>query len=375
MIRKIMTTYWTVFLCLAPGYAHAYRLGNIEITPRAKVTQTYDSNITYTKDNVKKDWKTALGFGFDAIYDAKTIIISGSANVRREIFNKNNNFNNTSEDFTISSQSEFSKYDRLSLTDSFVHAEEPRSFEDQFGRMSGRYSYLRNTFGGTYTRDLTKQLSAILRYGNTIDNYSRKDFVDSYMNNVGAQLDYAISSKVILLGAYDFYRRDFDNGPHARINTPAVGARYFFTSQLYADGMAGVNFTRSYSGKGQTKPMFSASITNEFDKNSAAKLSFTKSNSAVSYAEDIFSSWRVSGSMNRQLLERLGGSASVFYGEGKYSGSDVNDELKGASGGLTYDIRENIKANVNYNFSRRDSNVRTREYIKHVGTLGITVEF
>jgi len=65
----------------------------------------------------------------------------------------------------------------------------------------------------------------------------------------------------------------------------------------------------------------------------------------------------------------------VFYGEGEYSGSGVNDELKGASMGLTYDIRENIKANVNYNFYRTDSNVRTREYIKHVGTLGMTVEF
>lgn len=65
----------------------------------------------------------------------------------------------------------------------------------------------------------------------------------------------------------------------------------------------------------------------------------------------------------------------MFYGEGKYSGSNVNDELKGASVGLTYDIRENIKVNVNYNFSSTDSNVRTREYIKHTGTIGMTVEF
>lgn len=370
-----MTIYWTVFLCLAPGHAYAYRLGNIEITPRAGMTETYDSNITYSETNVKRDWITRLGLGFDAAYEGKSTSLNASTNVRREIFNKNNNFSNTSEDFTISSQSEFSKYDRLSLTDSFLHAEEPRSFEDQFGRTSGRYSYLRNTFGGAYTRDLTKQLSAILRYGNTIDNYSRKDLVDSYMNNVSAELDYTISSKVILIGAYDFYRRDFDNGPHARISTPSGGVRYYFTNQLYADSMAGVNFSHLSSGKDQRKPMFSASITNEFDKNSAAKLSFTKSYSAVSYAENIFSSWRISGSINRQFLERFGGSASVFYGEGKYSGSNVNDELKGASVGLTYDIRENIKVNVNYNFSSTDSNVRTREYIKHTGTIGMTVEF
>jgi len=59
---------------------------------------------------------------------------------------------------------DFSKVDDVSIKDVLEHSYEPQSFEDALGRTNGRYSYFRNRLNVDYTRDLSKQLSAILRY-------------------------------------------------------------------------------------------------------------------------------------------------------------------------------------------------------------------
>lgn len=358
---------------MADSYAH--QIGNLDTNIRATASEAYDDNIAYAKNNRKSDTITNLSLGLDAKYSGKMRSLELVGNIRRQIFVDNSNFNNTSGDLTMNFQNEFSKYDRINLRDAFVRAEAPRSFEDEFGRTAGRYGYMRNRIDFDYTRDITKQLSLVTKFGNSIDDLSREDLTDSFSNNVGVEMNYAHSSATILLYAYDFSRRDFDEGPHATTHSAQVGFRQYITKQLYFDGRTGVNFINSYNGKNDTNPIFSASITNELDKNSVANFSFLKSYSPSAFTRDFFNQWRISGNFGRQLFERLRTSLSGFYGEGKYGLFNIKDKLKGSSIALTYDIKEDIKGNLTYTFSKTDSNSGLRGYTRNAVSLEITAEF
>ncbi|MDD4938666.1 MAG: outer membrane beta-barrel protein, partial [Candidatus Omnitrophica bacterium] len=83
-----------------------------------------------------------------------------------------------------------------------------------------------------------------------------------------------------------------------------------------------------------------------------------------------FESWRWSFYLDRGVFRRLDAILSAFYGEGEYTGTNIEDTLTGASAVLSYDLSQRIKINLGYYLSRTSSNVAEREYTKNRVYLG-----
>ena len=355
----------------AAGTAHAYRFGNIDLKIRASAAERYDSNITYADTNVKKDFITTAAAGIDATYEGHSNSVNFTGNVDQDIFAMNPKFTNTSEDFAVTYLQELSKVDRFSIKDSFDHTYEPRSFEDTLGRVAGRYSYVRNKLNIDYTRDLSKQLSVILKYFGEIDIFSTSDVSDSYLNQGGAEMVYALTSGTIFYATYDFYIRKFDPGADATTNKAGGGIRQYITKQLYVDASGGIDYVNSYDNTKYTQPFVYVSIVDDINEKTTIKGNFKKEYYATQYEQNIFDYWEISGSVTSQLLDRLDGYLNAFYGRGEYVVVDVTDDLFGLNVGANYELTKKLRLNASYSFSKTDSNVNTRDYTKNVATIAI----
>ena len=320
--------------------AWAFRLGKIEIKPHASVYETYDDNVTYVKENKISDYITKPSVGAAMIYEGKTTSIMVDGNYYHEFYADNSGFDNNGGDVSAELNSELSKFDRISLRDSFSKTYEPRSFEDQFGFIGGRYSSTRNRVDFGYARDVSQHFGLSTRYSNEYNTYSRDDIAKSFLNSGGVEGSYIVSSDLTLFTAYDYSRRDFDEGPHAATNTWTGGFRKFLTKQMYIDASTGVDFVKSYSGKDYTKPFGVISLTDDINDRTNAILLFSKRYNTISYNEDIFDQWQVSASLNNEITQKLKGTVSAFYGRGEYVNSGQVDDLVGSSAALEYEIND-----------------------------------
>lgn len=364
-----------IFVFSSLTNAYAYKVGEVDVKIIGGVTETYDDNITYLNTNPKQDFITTATLGLDAKYEGKTQSLDFLGHINQEMFARNNDFNNTSEDFTLNFQKELSRYDRISIKNLFLHAQDPRSFEDAFGRTSGRYSYYENQFSLGYSHDISKQISLTGSYANEADLFSRNDLSDSYLNRIGMSLEDALSSDAILLFSYELAYRNFDPGKNALTNTLAAGLRYYFTKQLYLEGNTGLDIIDSFDNRTYVKPLINLSLIDDVDENTRTNITFSHKYSTNAYEQNIFNYTQIFCSVTRRLLERLAVSLNGFYGKGKYIGTDIKDKLTGAGIGFAYDIGHNIKGTLNYNYERARSNVDTREYAKNSISLGLEVDF
>ena len=295
--------------------------------------------------------------------------------IAQQVFAKYNDFNNTSENVTFNFSQELSKYARIALRNSFRHAYEPYSFEEEFGRTPGYYSYYRNNFDLSYSRDISKQLSLGARFGNEIYETSNEGSRDSYLNNLGLEGSYYLSSTDILLFSSDFKFREFDNVRNAALNSLSTVLRHYLTTPLYCSGWIGIDFIDSYNNEKSTEISFQASLTNDIDENSSANLSFTKQFDTKSDTVGIFGYWQFSGAFRRQVLERLSAIFSGFYGQGEYSSLGITDKFTGISAGLSYDLTRNLKANIAYSYSNTESTINSRGYKRNRIILSLSAKF
>ncbi len=379
MVKKPIITS-IISLCLfifaSAADARVFRFGQAEVMFRGSVFETYDDNITYVKDNKISDYITKPSVGGRLTYDGKTTTASIDGNYYHEFYADNSGFNNNSGELTAEVNSELSKYDRFTFRDKYTKTYEPRSFEDQFGFIGGRYSSDRNRIDVGYARDVSQHFGFSARYSNEYNSYSRDDIAKSFLNSGGVEGAYIISSDFSLFTAYDYTRRDFDDGPHATVNTWSGGFRKYLTKQLYVDASTGVDFIGAYGGgTDYTKPFGLISLTDDIDDRTVLNFLFSKRYSTISYSQDIFDQWQVSGTLNRELTPKLAGTISAFYGKGKYIGTGEEDDFLGSSAGLEYEINDKWKARAAYSYSKQDSNSIFSEYRKNTVTLGIMAEF
>jgi hypothetical protein len=373
-LKRVLACILGVFLFL-PGPCFAQQAKELDVKILAGLNEIYDSNVTFLKDDPVDDFITRLSLGLDLNYQAKTTNFSLLGYIASNIYAKNSDFNNTSEDITLAFNKDFSKYDSLSITDTFTNAEDPSSFQDAFGRAAGRYSHLMNAFSTVYTRAISKTLSLLGRLGNQVDYFSTKDNLDSVMSSIGAELNYALSSATILLLSNDFSRRNFLGGPAANTDTLLAGIKHYFTSQLSLEGRAGVDFLESYNRDKFTEPVIILSLIDEIDKNTRSTVSFTKRYDATAYEQDLFDYQEFSANIFKQLSQRFTGSLRAFYGQGEYAELGITDRLAGLGVGLSYDLRENIKLRASYAYAQTDSTADDRDYKKNLFSLGCTMEF
>ncbi|MCG8430633.1 MAG: outer membrane beta-barrel protein [Candidatus Omnitrophica bacterium] len=355
--------------------AYAYKVGGVDVHLVPSVHFTFDDNVGYDHENEIDDFIYILRFGLKADYEAKTESLSFLGHFNYNKYQDNERFDNWSQDFTVSFLKEFSEYLRLELSDRFEHAEEPSSFEDEFGRDEGRYSFVSNTITASLSKDVSKYLTLSGSYSNNIYDASREETDDSYYNSLALRADYLFSSHLTLQGFYRFSHRTYQGPGTIYFNTLALGSRYYFNSRLYADLTGAADFIHTLDGEDIVRPLFLGKLTRELDERSRAYLSFSRRSTAGATTQALFERWQFAIGADSQLFRRLYGFTELFYGEGEYDRLKIDDEFHGVSLGIVYEINEDTTVEARYSFSRTDSNLYTRDYKKNHFSLGLTREF
>ncbi len=370
LMAFIFAAYW-----MLPMKGYSYTVGDIDIKPRAELRQAFDDNITSVYENEKQDFITNLSLGLDMKYEGRLQNFGLVGTINQQLFVRESDFNNIAQDLKVNYQNEFSKYDRLSITNRFLRAEEPRSFEDAFGRISGRYNYYRNQFEMTYDKDMSRQFALQLRYGNEIYEVSREDLSGSFLQRMNIEIDYTQSADIRFLLGYDFSTRKFNPGDAAFEHHVTLGYRQVLNKQVTLDTQIGVSFIDSFGTKDLTKPNIFVSLKNEVDEITNYTFSFRKKGDSTTSTQDIFDSWRVAIGFGRKLARKDTMSLSAFYGEGKYDTTAVKDIFTGVNARLNHDISEDIQMFVAYAFLGTNSNNETRSYDKNTTSFGFTFRF
>lgn len=360
--------------------SYNYKGFQAQIT-EVSVGEIYDDNVTFTDRNEKDDFITLTGFGLGIKYEGKSRSLDILGNVDYQTFAKNSDFNNITTDLFLNFKNEFSDHDRISLMNDFSYSDAPLFnqgegfFDDQFGRSQGRFEYFKNKLDLDYTRDMSKQLTAIARYDNQIDLFSGSvtGLRDSFLNKLGVGAEYLFSSTTTSLFSYDFTNRRFEGGADASINEITAGARQYLTKKIYFEGIAGVDFIDSFDDKNLTEPVIKTSLVYQKGADMLARLSFEKRHDTSPYEEDIFDNWRTTASATRQVLERLRCSLSVFYGEGEYIATNSDQRFLGMNSTLLYDITKYLKGNFTYTYS--DSDSEDDGYLRNTVFFGLTAGF
>jgi hypothetical protein len=346
-----------------------------EVKVRAAAKQLFDDNINYSEKNRNTDFISTLSAGASLNYEGKRTQAEFAADVTQQLYWDLTENNNTSEHLSLVLNHQLTKYDSIQITDTFTHAYDPGSFDEQFGRVSGRYSYYSNQFGLGYMREFSEQLSAKVNYGYDVETTSREDLFDSFVNRVSLEGSYALSSKSIMFTTYEYHNRELESVGNASVNTFGGGWRQNFTEQLSLEGRAGIDLIDSYNGEELTEPMWKLTLIDRLTETHSAILSFTQRYSTNAYTDDIFNSWRVSGGITSQLSKKVLGSATAFYGRGEYDSTGIEDNLFGGQAALSYDLYKNYNLDLSYSYSQTTSNLNSREYRKNVVFLGVSGAF
>ncbi|MCK5242288.1 hypothetical protein KAR34_07540 [bacterium] len=363
-----------IVILLSPG-GYSFVWQGLEIIPRASLREGYDDNVTYVRNNPIRDMVTNVLAGIIIKQEGKTHSWSMDVDVAYQFFVDHASFNNISEYTNVHLKKKFSKYDQITLNNSFSHFEEPNSFEDAFGRTSGRYSTYHNYFNVAYRHDLNQQLAWNFRYNNDFCTYSREELSDSNLNTVGTGVAYTINSATILSAAYDYIQRDFSPGPSAKKNEVTVKVRRFLTTQLYFDLKTGVDFIDSYNDQRFIHPLYQAALIDDIDKTTQGQIVLKKEYLTTAYLQDLLDRWQVSLKLAKKLTTRFQALVVAFYGRGTYVSTNVQDILSGVNVRGRYDLSKKTKLSLNYVYSKNESSQETNGYIKNVVYLGIMGEF
>jgi hypothetical protein len=369
--------------CLALGLAALLGAGRVEaaagpgwLDVSASVSEMYDSNVTFAESDEQDDLITRLALGLAARQEVRNATIKLEGRLRQQLYADNSDFNNLAGDLNLDIHGELSKLDRFSFRNAFTHSRDPEQFEEEHGRVSGRYGYLRNRARLEYERSLSPQWTIGAAYANEIDELSRSDLRDSITNQADFNAEYAMDSQNIWLGTTSFIHREYDPGGGVFTFRVLPGYRYFFTDQLSLEGRAGIDvLNEALTDETRVKPRLSLVLNHELAEQTVASAVLERVYETTAYDLDIFKVWRFSAGVQRELLRRLNGSAHAYIGQGEYLTSGVEDQLAGAGLGLTYAVTKHLEADLGYRFSDVDSSDSTREYQKHTVLIGLRWRF
>lgn len=351
---------------------------------KISIGEVFDDNITFVKENKKDDFITNLGLVLGVNYKGKTRTFELTGHINSITFAQNSDFNNITQHIDLNFINEFSKRDRLSLKNVFTYYEAPDAavsgddyFSQQFGRVGGRFEYFQNKFYIDYSHDIAKHMSISINYANEINIFSGGTVrPDSLVNRPGFDLKYVFSPTATIFSlSYSFTDIEFDTENNAIINSIGPGIRQYITKKLYFDGKTGVDFIDSFDDENFTRPFFLTSLTYTMDERTQARISFDKRYDTTPYIEDIYNNWRTSFSLTRQILERLGCSLSISYGDGEYVSSDYEEELWVGRSSLKYQISRNLEGSLSYTYSDLNNNVENSGYSKNTVFIGLSAGF
>lgn len=360
---------------------HPFESKKLDVAIEASAGETFDDNVTFTKTNKKWDLVSELAVGLKARYEGRQHLLDLKGGTTQQIFARESDFNNNAQNADLKYEYLMTDKDTLRFKNNFKHYEEARSFDDQFGSTNGRYSRLRNRADLEYMRLFSSQWSGTLKYGNEISLLSRSDLRDSMINRAGFNIDYAYSSATIYSLIYEFLHSSFERSgtapsSNASVNTIAGGVKRYLSKKMFVEGRGGLDLINDFANEFIIKPLFTVSLNTDLDEKTQLQIfKYETRSTTSSYQSSIFTSHQVSIGAFRQLSRRLSFNAAAFYGHGAFDSTDVKDNFFGATAALNYDLTENLKATLSYNFNLVDSTDTAREYARNMTMIKLAYVF
>lgn len=364
-----------LLVCLLVQPVEAYHWKGLEITPRVELMETYDSNITNASNDPLNDIRTDATLGLGLWREGKTSYLKLGTTLTRQMFMDNTAFDNTVLSFNGLYSINLSKHDQLSFEDSFSRSEELEAFDQEFGTTKGRYIRNVNNFFTNYRHEASDKLALRANFRNIMSNYPADIQADSISNTLGTGVDYSFSSADIVSVDYKYQTHEFQPGASAEVNEFASNYRHFLTPRLYADLSTGVDLINDFNGDSKAYPLYHAALTQDTDVNTRISLSLDQRHELTSNTADVFSNWRLSGNIVKQLMARLQGILTIFYGEGKYVTSGDTNSLAGIDAGINYELVKNASLRLGYRFATSNTLNGTGDYDKSRVYCGFVFKF
>lgn len=359
-----------VMLVLTPANSYAFRYRDYDITLQGGLTQSYDSNVNFDKENKTDGFRTdaAISLGINRSWRRSKLSLNGSYS--HGIYNQSGDIGTGSESLGLSFGYEPSAYTSLQLSDSFNHSKEPTDFQSEFGRIAGRFNTYVNSFSLGLTKGISKDFSATASYGNTMVRKDEGTDADGHTAGIGLNYNYSVD-KIFHFGySYGFSKvKGEDSGTAG--HSLFFGVEKYFTQRLTLIGQIALGRNDSSSDNATTSSI-NVSLNQEFNRLTAAKLSFAYNDSDIAHGDSTSKSWQISGDLRRELSGKINGSANVFYGEGTFRDIAGKDKLFGIGSHIDYEVTQRLRANLNYSFSNLSSTDETRGYNRHLVGLGVS---
>ena len=131
-MRIILCAIMVLAVCMLPALdSVSLEVAGYEVDVTGKVMTKWDDNLLYNKDNSKKDIITDVNIGINAEHEAKDWALSFGGSLNQEVYGKNSKYNNLSEDLSLAASVDPTKYDRITVNDTFQHTDTPRKLEEE----------------------------------------------------------------------------------------------------------------------------------------------------------------------------------------------------------------------------------------------------
>jgi excisionase family DNA binding protein len=370
-MRTLHLLLLALLVTLVPATARA----DVKFTPHVALQEEYDSNITYSHDNVISDSITRLEAGLAMDYTGKMDTMRLTGDIFHRYYRQNQEFDNTSETLQLEETHEFSKFDKLSISERYDHGTDPTSFDNQFGRTTGRYSHTSNAIDLVYRHEFTSRLTGILRGGDAFTHYSRNDISDFTTLSAGLGAEYAFGAKTIGLADYKYAKTEYSPGGSVSSNIFTGGVRHYFTSEINLEAVAGYQFLKTITNESSKNPVVVITLTDDVTNKLQAKVSYAWEDFSSEYSTDILKSSRLSAGIVDQVNRRFKVDFSGFIGTGQYQLTDERDTLKGVNFGALYELYPHVALTGSINYSVQSSNVTSASYDRTYISGGLRVEF
>jgi len=358
-----------------PQQIFAFPYKGLDLKIRGSITETYDDNINFVSNDKKGDSITALSLGINAAYEGKRRFLNLAGNINQSFHQKYSDIKRSSENINLRFQNEFSEYDTINISYEYFHSYYPATFEEEFGRVNSRQNSYDHAFNIIYKKIFSERISSDLKYIYKLSIRPEETLSDSTFNGIGINVHYLHSRATTLYISFTASDTKYKDGGDIGTQSIAAGFKKYITRQLVLDARAGLVSVAPETGKKDVTQSIEASLTDEIDQNTTAIISFEQQDEASSDREDVFRNWQLTGSLQKELSDKIIGSFVIFYGKGKNIRAGDTTRFLGANTSITYELTEHLSGQMQYRYSNLDSTIENSGYAKNIMSLGLVYVF
>lgn len=326
----------------------------LETIIQGRIDEMYDDNTNASSTHPISDWTTNMMLGVIFRSEIRALDLSLTFNDYQRYSFQYEQTNVNYQDASLALDKSFSETVTFHLLNVFQHYPESRNYNTLFGRNEAASGYMSNTFSTSLSVYLTQVLFVEGVYNNGIMENDSGILADSQYHNPGGDIGFCFDSANIVKAGYLYTLMKYDDGNQSRGDRGYVEYDREYTRQLRSVLQAGYDYITTNSGQTLTS-RWVASLIDDVDINNQLNITFAKENSISTIFNDTFNSWRISGTLAREVSERVRVNLSLFYGDGTYRNSGVHDKLAGTAFALGFVATEFINFNVGYNFTWNSS--------------------